>query len=316
MTYQEAAELLKAQDHILILTHKRPDGDTIGCAVGLCASLRGLGKTAHILPNEDATDLFTPYLAGYLAPEGFEPGFVVSVDFPGRGLFTPAGEVWLRKGIDLAFDHHPSYEGFAKADCVDPKRAACGELIYDLVRQWGPVSPEAALPLYVAVSTDTGCFVYNNTTPETHRVAADLMALGIDFQGANKRHFRTKSMKRLRLESLLIEGMDVYDGGEIVVAAVSLADMARLDATERDAEDIAAFLGQIEGVRTSVTIRELKGGECKMSVRTDQSLTATKVCALLGRGGHAAAAGCSVNGTVEEAKAAIMGAIRKVQAGQ
>ena len=235
------------------------------------------------------------------------------VDIAGRGLFTPAGEKWLERGIDLAIDHHPSYEGFGRVCCVDPGRAACGELVYDIIRQWGPVSPRAALPLYVAVSTDTGCFVYNNTTAGTHRVAADLIALGIDFQGANKRHFRTKSLKRLRLESLLVEGMDVHDGGALVIAAVSLADMARLEAAERDAEDIAAFLGQIEGVKVSVTIRELKGGECKMSVRTDGSLDATKVCALLGGGGHAAAAGCSVMGSVAEAKTAILQAIRRVQ---
>ena len=106
--------------------------------------------------------------------------------------------------------------------------------------------------------------------------------------------------------------MDVHDGGATVIAAISLADMARLEATERDAEDIAAFLGQIEGVRTSVTIRELAPGECKLSVRTDQGLNATRVCALLGGGGHASAAGCTVMGTVAEAKAAILAAIRQV----
>ena len=83
-----------------------------------------------------------------------------------------------------------------------------------------------------------------------------------------------------------------------------LGDMARLEATERDAEDIAAFLGQIEGVRTSVTIRELAEGGCKLSVRTSGGLNATKVCARLGGGGHAAAAGCTVSGTLAEAEAA------------
>ena len=312
MDYKAAAELLKKQDRILILTHRRPDGDTIGCAAGLCAALREQGKTACILPNEDATSLFTPYLGGYLAEEDWEPDFVVSVDIAGRSLFTPRGERYLARGIDLGIDHHPSYEGFARESCVDPGRAACGELIYDLIRQWGPVSPAAALPLYVAVATDPGCCMYSNTTPATHRVCADLMAVGIDFQGVNKRHFRTKSLKRLRLESLLVDGMDVHDGGATVIAAISLADMARLEATERDAEDIAAFLGQIEGVRTSVTIRELAPGECKLSVRTDQGLNATRVCALLGGGGHASAAGCTVMGTVAEAKAAILAAIRQV----
>ena len=314
MEYREAAALLLRQNDILILTHKRPDGDTIGCAVGLCQALREQGKRAWVLPNEDATTLFTPYLEGYLAPEDIQPAFVVSVDIAGTNLFTPTGEGWLRQGIDLAIDHHPSQEFFAKETCLDAGRAACGELVYDLIRQWGPVSREAALPLYVAVSTDTGCFQYSNTTAATHRVAADLMDTGIDAQGANKRHFRTKSLKRLKLESLIVDTMDLHDGGAIAIAAVSLADMARLEATERDAEDIAAFVGQLEGVHTSVTIRELAGGACKLSVRTDATLNATKVCALLGGGGHAAAAGCTVPGTVEEAKAAILAAIRKVQA--
>ena len=123
MTYMEAAELLRRQDDILILTHRRPDGDTIGCGVGLCAALRELGKTAWLLPNADATSLFTPYLEGYLAPDGFSPAFVVSVDIAGRGLFPENARCWLDKGVDLAIDHHPSNEGFGRENCVDPGRA-------------------------------------------------------------------------------------------------------------------------------------------------------------------------------------------------
>ena len=313
MTYTEAAELLRRQDNILILTHRRPDGDTIGCAVGLCAALRELGKTAWLLPNADATALFTPYLEGYLAPDGFSPAFVVSVDIAGRGLFPENARCWLEKGVDLAVDHHGSNEGFGKENCVDPGRAACGELIYDIIRQWGPVSPAAALPLYLAVSTDTGCFVYSNTTPDTHRVAAALMDTGIDYRSVNKRHFRTKSFKRLRLESMITQDMELFDNGAIAVAAVSLDMMKALDAREEDAEDIAAFAGQVEGVETAVTIRELRPGECKLSVRTAAGLNASAVCALLGGGGHAAAAGCSVAGSVADAKTAILAAIRQVQ---
>ena len=313
MTYTEAAELLRRQDNILILTHRRPDGDTIGCAVGLCAALRELGKTAWLLPNADATALFTPYLEGYLAPDGFSPAFVVSVDIAGRGLFPENARCWLEKGVDLAVDHHGSNEGFGKENCVDPGRAACGELIYDIIRQWGPVSPAAALPLYLAVSTDTGCFVYSNTTPDTHRVAAALMDVGIDYRRVNKRHFRTKSFKRLRLESMITQDMELFDNGAIAIAAVSLDMMKALDAREEDAEDIAAFAGQVEGVETAVTIRELRPGECKLSVRTSAGLNASAVCALLGGGGHAAAAGCSVAGSVADAKAAILAAIRQIQ---
>ena len=158
MTYQEAAAWLRQHDRYLILTHKRPDGDTIGCAAALCAGLRRLGKTAHICPGTGETHLFTPYLEGYLAPEDYEAETVVSTDIAARSLFTREGERWLERGIDLAIDHHPSQEFFARETCLDAGRAACGELIYDILRELGEITPEMAVPLYVAVSTDTGCF--------------------------------------------------------------------------------------------------------------------------------------------------------------
>ena len=316
MTVKETAAFLRQHDNYLILTHKRPDGDTIGCAAALCEGLRALGRTAWICPHTEETHLFTPYLEGRLAPEGYVPETVVSVDIAARSLFTRAGEPWLARGVDLAIDHHPSQAFFAAQTCLDAGRAACGELIYDILRELGPITPAMAVPLYVAVSTDTGCFMYGNTTPATHRVAAALMETGIDYQAANKRHFRTKSYKRFRLEALIVANMDLYDGGKLAVTAISLEDMARLGADERDAEDIAAFLGQLEGVETSVTIRELQPGECKLSVRTvDGGLNATRVCSLLGGGGHAAAAGCTVWGGVDDAKREILKAIRTVQHG-
>ena len=313
MTYTEAAAWLKDHDRYLVLTHKRPDGDTIGCAAALCLGLRGLGKTAHICPGTGETHLFTPYLEGLLAPEGYEPDTVVSVDIAARGLFTKSGEPWLERGVDLAIDHHPSQEFFAKETCLDAGRAACGEIIYEILNELGQVNTETAVPLYVAVSTDTGCFQYGNTTADTHRVAAALMATGIDVFPLNKRHFRTKTWARLQVERLIVERMHRYEDGKIAVAPVSLSLMDEAGATEEDMEDIAAFLGQIEGVETSVTIRELEDGACKLSVRTSGGLNATRVCALLGGGGHAAAAGCTINGTLEQAESAILDAIRQVE---
>lgn len=313
MDYHQAAALLKERDHILILTHRRPDGDTIGCAAGLCLALRQIGKTAWVLPNSDITPLFSPYLEGLLLPEDGAPAFVVSVDVASQGLFPPESARWRERGVDLALDHHPSYEGFAKESCVDPERAACGELVLDLVKDLCPLTAEIACPLYVAVSTDTGCFVYSNTRPATHRAAAELMAAGIPFAALNKRHFRTKSWKRLRIESQLIQEMDLLDGGTVAIASLPLSLMDRLSAGEADVEDIASVAGQAEGVETAVTIRELRDGSCKVSVRTSGGLNANQVCGLLGGGGHAAAAGCTVSGPVEQAKQTVLAAIRQVQ---
>ncbi len=310
--YQQAAQFLHDRDGFLLLTHRRPDGDTIGCAIALCLALRKLGKTAYVLPNPDATSLFAPYWGEVLAPADFQPDTVVSTDIASEGLFPVNAETYKGR-VDLCLDHHPSNTGFARYNCVEADKAACGELIYRIVTVWFPVDAHIALPLYVAISTDTGCFVYSNTTPHTHRVAAALMETGIDYAAVNKRHFRTKSYIRLRLESRMIETMDLHDEGRTAIAAISLSDMAEFGAAEEDVEDIAAVVGQLAGVHTAVTIRELKPGECKLSVRTAADLDASRVCSLLGGGGHAAAAGCSVMGSVAEAKAAVLNAIRQVR---
>ncbi len=312
--YKQAATLLGGWDDILILTHRRPDGDTIGCAVGLCALLRQMGKTAWLLPNPDATALFTPYLEGYLAPPEFSYGKVVAVDVATLNLLTDeARAIADSRGVDLCIDHHPSNTGYAAWCCVEADKAACGEIIYKLVLELGALDAEVAKMLYMARSTDTGCFAYANVTANTHAVAAALMEQDIPYKDINKRHFRTKSRKRMKLETILIQGMEELEDCKVVIGALSLADMASLQATEVDAEDIAAVLGQIEGVKASATVRELKGGECKISLRTDSAyLDACTVCALLGGGGHNAAAGATVKGDVPAARAAIAGAIGKV----
>ncbi len=219
MTAQQAAAFLQSHDNYLILTHVRPDGDTIGCAAGLCLALRQIGKTAHVLPNPETTTLFSPYLEGLLAPEGWEPVTVVSVDIAAKSLF-PANALPYLPRVDLAIDHHPSQEYFAKETCLDAGRAACGELMYEIIKQFATVTPEIGTALYVAISTDCGCFVYGNTTADTHRIAADLIECGIPVAKLNKRHFRTKSIIRMKLESAIISGMELHDEGTIAIAAV------------------------------------------------------------------------------------------------
>lgn len=316
LSYQAAAQWLLDHDGYLILTHVRPDGDTVGCAAALCTALREQGKTAWVLPNPETTAIFTPYLEGLLAPEGYQPQTVVSVDMAARGLFPENAQCYLEK-VDLAFDHHPSQEFFAQNTCLDAQRAACGELMFDVIRQWGPVSQAVALPLYVAVSTDTGCFVYSNTSPATHAVAAALLATGIDFYPINRRHFRTRSFKRLQLESLLTAGMELLDEGQLAIVTLTLDMIAQVGAKEEDLDDISAFVGGVEGVHTGVTIRELRPGVCKISLRTEPGeLNASAVCGKLGGGGHAAAAGATVEGDPAYTRQVLVQAIRQVQAGQ
>ena len=315
MTVPETAALLRGKDQILILTHRRPDGDTIGCAAGLCAALRRLGKTAYVLQNPEVTDINRVYVEPYWAPADFTPDFVVSVDIAARQLFYPAAEQYLSR-VDLAIDHHPSQEFFARETCLEANRAACGEILYAICRELGEITPEIALPLYAAVATDTGCFVYANTTANTHAVAAALLETGIDYFAVNKRHFRTKSRRRLALEADMLANMEFFDEGRGVFMAVPLSLMESLQATENDAEDLSTLAGIIEGVDCGAVLRELPDGSWKLSLRTGANgrVNATKVCKLLGGGGHAMAAGATVSGTLPEVKEQIRAAVAAVLA--
>lgn len=295
LTVQEAASLLRTFDNILILTHVRPDGDTVGCAAALCAGLRALGKTAWLLPNPELTETTAPYFAPYAAPAGFVPEKVVSTDIATTALFPENARPYADR-VDLAIDHHPSFEHFGRTNIVRPEAAACGELLYDILAALGPITPELALPLYVAVSTDTGCFAYANTTAHTHAVAAALMSAGIDYQTVNKVFFRTKSRKRMLLEGAMLNDCAFYDRDRVAVLSVPLSLMERVQATESDAEDLSALGGQIQGVDCAVTMRELQPNVWKLSLRTGARVNATEVCRLMGGGGHAAAAGATIEG--------------------
>ena len=310
LTVAETAALLRSFNNVLILTHVRPDGDTVGCAAALCAALRSMGKTAYLLPNPGLTDSTRPYAAPYEAPEDFVPEKVVSTDIATVGLFPENAKPYIGK-VDLAIDHHPSFEQFGQNNIVRAEAAACGELMYDILSHLGPITPELALPLYVAVSTDTGCFAYTNTTPYTHAVAAALMRTGIDYKTVNKVFFRTKSRKRMQLEGAMLDSMDFFDDDRVVLLYVPISLMERVQATESDAEDLSSLGGQIEGVDCAVTMRELRPDVWKLSVRTTSRINATHVCQELGGGGHAAAAGCTVEAPLEEVKSRILDAIQK-----
>ena len=314
MTTKEAAALLRGHNHILILTHRRPDGDTVGCGAALCVALRQLGKTAWMLYNPDITDTNGVYAQGLWAPEDFVPEFVVAVDIAARSLFFPGSEQYIDR-VDLAVDHHPSQEFFAAQTCLEADKAACGEIVYEICRELGEITPQVALPLYAAISTDTGCFVYANTTANTHRVAAALIDTGIDYFSVNKRHFRTKSRKRLALEADLLSHMEFFHEGKGVFMSVPLSLMEQIGATENDAEDLSTLANLVEGVDCGAVLRELKPDVWKLSLRTgaDGRVNATEACRLLGGGGHAMAAGATVEGTLPEVKEKILAAIDAVK---
>ena len=310
MTLSDCAAYLREHDRYLILTHRRPDGDAVGCAAALCRGLRQFGKTAFALANPEATPRHEEMLAPCLPPADFVPETVVSVDLAEEGILQLNAEGWAGK-IDLSIDHHPSNSHYAGLTFLDPDAGACGELIYQLLRQLPvPIDLELATCLYIAVTTDTGCFRYTNTGPQTLRVGADLLEAGAPVD-LNRTLFMKKSRPRLLLESRMIAGLRFFQNDEASLAAVTLEDLGSCGFTEADLEDIASVAGSVEGVELSITLREVGDGEWKVSLRTGQYGNASRICAEFGGVGHGMAAGCTVKGSGEEFTARLMDAVAR-----
>ena len=300
LTITETAALLRQMDNILILTHVRPDGDTVGSAAALCRALRDVGKTAYLLPNGEITATYAPYAAPYWAGEGFVPDHVVAVDIATVGLFP-----------ENALPYAERDTGYAKALCLDDTSAAAAEIVYAVIRELTPLTADIALPLYVGIATDCGCFQYGNTTPRSHRIAAELMEL-VDVAEVNRQLFRVKSRVRLAMESRMVAEMELHDDGRVVVMQIPLALRREYHATDADIEELSSLAAQVEGTDCGITLRELQPGKIKISLRTGPRVDACAACAILGGGGHRAAAGATVEGTMEEVKARVLAAVAEV----
>ena len=303
MTPGETAAWLYERDGFLIVAHRRPDGDAIGCAGALAQGLRELGKTAYILHDSDTTKRYLSLAKDYWAPEGYRPNHVITVDTASADMLPDSAAEYI-SAVSLCIDHHASNTFYAQYTCLDPGRAACGEVLYDILKALPcGVSARSAEGLYVALSTDTGCFSFANTTANTLRTAAMLIDLGAPHTKLNRRLFRTKSRGRVKLEGLINEAIEFYCNDKAAIAYVTRAMLEVSGATEDDLDDIASIPGSIFGVLAGITIRELSSKQdCKVSVRTAPSVSAHGICQRFGGGGHPMAAGFIRAATVEQVK--------------
>lgn len=312
LTLNEVAAWLSERDHYVILTHRRPDGDTIGSAAALCRGLRSLGKQAWILCNPQFTPKFAPFLDGLTIDAVPYNSHLLSVDIAAEGLLPLNGE-GLGNRIELLVDHHGSNNGFAKMGYVDPTAAACGEIILELLGRM-EVEPDPAIgeALYVAISTDTGCFRYSNTTANTLMAAATCKNWGADTFTINRVFFMTKRPARLKLDAYLTNTTVFHKDGVVAVSEIPNEIREELALTPDDIDDISGFGREIEGVEIAVMLREESDG-AKISVRTSPNYDASAICAKLGGGGHKAAAGATVPGGIQEAKEAVLRVLAEME---
>lgn len=307
----ETAKFLLEHDNFAILTHRRPDGDTLGCAALLCRGLRQLGKTAHVLQNPEITPKYAFLHAGLTKPEAQAGDTVVCVDVAAEGML---GEAFaqLKNKIHLRIDHHKSRESFTDYALVEPETAACGEVIYEVLLEMGVVlDEEMAKALYTAISTDTGCFRYANTTPHTFRTAAVCAENVPNLRELNQLLFETVSLPRLRIQGWMAENAQFFADGKICLCAIPLETEKQIGVTEDDMENISGFPRTISGVKIAATLRQETEKTVKLSVRTDGKADASAICAKFGGGGHQGAAGATLEMSMQAAKQAVIAAMEE-----
>lgn len=302
---EETVSRILKEDGILLLCHKNPDGDTLGSAAALFHALRSLDKQTAVLCADAIPEMYQ-YMQIETFKQQFEPQYIIAVDVAGIQLFGDAVSEYTQQ-VDLCIDHHSSNSGYADGTLLDGTAAATAEIMYELIPMLGvEITPLIADCLYTGLSTDTGCFRFSNTTVRSHQIAAGLMELGARMEDLNEILFESKSKGRMAAERMALDSLEYYYDGRCALIALTKEQIVESGVAASELEGLTSLPRMIEGVEVGITIRQQPGGSYKISVRTTRGVDACAIARRLGGGGHTRAAGCELEGTLENAKAAIV----------
>lgn len=311
MTRLDAAKLLMEKDRYVILTHKGPDGDTTGSAALLCLGLRQLGKTAHVYYNEEWSPKYLFLVEALQTNKIGEDDTLVCVDVPAEHMLVEFPEEHRQKLL-LRIDHHGNAQSFTPNEVVEPQTASCGELVYEILKLMQvELNEEMALPLYTAITTDTGCFRYANTTAHTLQTAAACYETGAQLQELTRIYFDTITRKSQLVRAFLLENAVELLDGRVMICSMTMAQEQEMELTPEDTHNLAGFARSIEGVCMAVMLREYEENRISLSVRAIPGWDAAAFCNRFGGGGHKGAAGAGFEGTMQEAVAAVRKAVEE-----
>jgi phosphoesterase RecJ-like protein len=304
-------EALRQADRLLLTTHENPDGDALGSLLGMHEILRGLGKDSL---------MFMPEPLDRIPPEYRHMRFTGAVDRPPDDVdertivFLDCGNIdrmpvdFLQRGgrCVLNIDHHHDNTRFGTVNLVVPEASCTAEIVFDLAKELeAPMTPVVAEALYVGLVTDTGRFMYLNTSPAAHRMAAELIEAGVEVHTVYRHLYESLPFGRLQLHARAL-GRAVHTPDGLVIAAhLTREDFAATGSDETDSEGIVDHLRAVEGARVAVLVRELlddaRAGVRKVSLRaTDGRVDVSRIARAHGGGGHRQAAGFSTELEVDE----------------
>ena len=287
---------------MLIFSHVRPDGDTLGGAMALKAAFTSLGVRAVTVCASPVPDKYKDFpLAAEFSSTPPQETFDahLAVDCSTEQMFSTLAGTFFSNKNNYNIDHHVSNTKYAHHNCVI-NRASCCENVFELIKALGvKLTPEIAECVLLGIVTDTGCFAHKNVTPSTLNAAAELVGAGADLNAINYRMFKAQSVERARLYAKVIAGMKFYHDGKLAMIFIRRADFEQTGATQDMTEGFIDFPLSVEGVEVAVSVMETQNGSFKISFRS-KSVNVNEIAGTFGGGGHVLASGCMLNGFFED----------------
>jgi len=308
-------KVIRENRTFFISSHTRPDGDSIGAQLALGSFLKRLGKDVYIA-NRDPVPAVYEFLSHSndihivkKVEEDFDVAFILDCsDLQRTGNII---DLKNRVKIVINMDHHVDCELFGDYNYVEPQASSVAEELYELFKEshFG-VTEEEALALYVGILTDTGRFQEANTTPRCHEIVAELIRKGIFPQLVSQKVYEARTGAGLKLLSLTLSTLEVTADGKIAHLLITQGMYKETGAREDEAEGFVNFARDVGEVEVGILFREnTVPSQFKVSFRSKGKIDVSKIARIFGGGGHRNAAGCTIQGTLEEVKQKILDAV-------
>lgn len=305
-TLKEMAEILSASGSVLLFTHINMDGDTLGSSAALCAALRKLGKQAHILIEDDVPAFLRFLDKGYCSydVEVIEnPDVCLCIDCGDVGRFKKRKDKYFEGKQKGCIDHHVTTEPFADFNFIDPKAAATGEIIFDLIKILGvEIDIDIAAAIFAAITTDTGNFQYSNTTRKTHLIAAELIDCGLNPNEVSVALYQNNRLEKLVLQTAVLQGLEVFSEGRGAICGITKRMLKDTQGKMEETEGVIEIIRSISGIEVAAFVKEIGEETCKVSMRSKNFVNVAEMSKRFQGGGHARAAGFTVQQSFEETK--------------
>lgn len=307
VTEAEVLALIKENRSFVLTAHVSPDGDSLGSLLALYEFLISQGKQVTIILDDVLPPVYRilPHWEAIRSVDEvgrINADLLVILDASTADRIGRVGEIVHAPTLNI--DHHVSNRGFTDHRWLDADAAATGELIYRLIEKAKePITKEMAINLYTAIATDCGFFRYANTKPTTMRIGAELLAHGVE-PNVIAEALETVSMNTMRLTVRALQTMAFFAEGKIAIITVTQDMLANDESTD----ELITYPRKIEGVDVAVMLKQRDDSSVKVSMRS-RTVDVSQVALQFGGGGHARAAGCSIDGSIEEAREKLLAVI-------